>query len=201
MLTEIRYGNTSTFLIKGTKANLLIDTDYAGTLQAFYRAIKAAGIKISDISYVMATHYHPDHTGLISELMEQGVKLIIMESQLPFVHYSDHIFAKEPHLEYKPIDESKAMILTFDEARAYLDNELGICADVIGISSHGEGSVVIALDKDKTILAGDLEPLEYLAAYPDNSALKEDWDKILSLNPKRICYAHAGSKDLTFDEA
>lgn len=38
----------------------------------------------------------------------------------------------------------------------------------------GEGSVVIALDKDKTILAGDLEPLGYLDAYPDNSALKED---------------------------
>lgn len=47
--------------------------------------------------------------------------------QISELEYSDHIFAKEPHLEYKPIDESKALTLSFDEARAFLDNELGIC--------------------------------------------------------------------------
>lgn len=54
--------------------------------------------------------------------------------QISELEYSDHIFAKDPHLEYKPIDESKALTLTFDEARAFLDNELGICGDIIGIS-------------------------------------------------------------------
>ena len=103
MVTRIRYGNTNTFLIKGTKGSILIDTDYAGTLPQFYKAIKELGIKVSDIDYVLATHYHPDHIGLISELMKQGVKLIIMESQANHVHYSDSIFAREPHLNYKPI--------------------------------------------------------------------------------------------------
>ena len=46
LLTTLKYGNTSTFLIRGTKANLLIDTDYAGTLPAFYKAIKDIGIKL-----------------------------------------------------------------------------------------------------------------------------------------------------------
>ena len=68
MINKIRYGNTNTFLIRGTRANLLIDTDYAGTLQAFYKVIKEQGIKISDINYILATHYHPDHIGLVSEL-------------------------------------------------------------------------------------------------------------------------------------
>ena len=48
MLTEIKYGNTSTFLISGTKSNILIDTDYAGTMPAFYKAIKDKGIKVCD---------------------------------------------------------------------------------------------------------------------------------------------------------
>ena len=52
MINKIRYGNTNTFLIRGTRANLLIDTDYAGTLQAFYKVIKEQGIKISDINYM-----------------------------------------------------------------------------------------------------------------------------------------------------
>lgn len=57
----------------------MIDTDYAGTLPAFYKTIKELGIKVSDITYILATHYHPDHIGLVSELMSQGVKLIILK--------------------------------------------------------------------------------------------------------------------------
>ena len=72
MICKLRYGNTNTFFIQGIGGGLLVDTDFAGTLPAFYRAIKEHNIKSSDISYVLATHYHPDHIGLISELIKQG---------------------------------------------------------------------------------------------------------------------------------
>lgn len=194
MVTKIKYGNTNTFLIKGTKANILIDTDYAGTLYAFYKAIKDNGIKISDIDYLLATHYHPDHIGIAGDLMEQGVKLIIMESQLPYVHYSDSIFAKEPYLNYKSIDESKGKILSFADASSFLFS-IGIKGDIMPAPSHSEDSIIITLD-DGTVIAGDLEPYEYLEAYEENDNLKSDWGKLLSLNPKRILYAHANEKIL-----
>ena len=60
MVSKLKYGNTNTFFVRGINGNLLVDTDYAGTLPAFYRAIKEHNIKISDITYVLATHYHPD---------------------------------------------------------------------------------------------------------------------------------------------
>ena len=192
MITKLKYGNTNTFLVKGTKANLLIDTDYAGTLSAFYGAIKKNGIKVSDIGYVIATHYHPDHIGLVSELMDRGVKLIVMESQTDFVHYSDSIFAKEPRLNYKPIDESKALVLSFDDAVSFLDS-LGISGDIFPVKSHSEDSICIALH-DGTFIAGDLEPYEYLEAYKDNYPLRKDWNSILKQNPKLILYAHANEK-------
>ena len=194
MVTKIKYGNTNTFLIKGTKANILIDTDYAGTLYAFYKAIKDNSIKISDIDYLLATHYHPDHIGIAGDLMEQGVKLIIMESQLPYVHYSDPIFAKEPYLNYKSIDESKGEILSFADASSFLFT-IGIKGDIMPAPSHSEDSIIITLD-DGTVIAGDLEPYEYLEAYEENDNLKADWGKLLSLNPKRILYAHANEKIL-----
>jgi len=194
MVTKIKYGNTNTFLIKGTKANILIDTDYAGTLYAFYKAIKDNGIKISDIDYLLATHYHPDHIGIAGDLMEQGVKLIIMESQLAYVHYSDPIFAKEPYLKYKSIDESKGEILSFADASSFLFS-IGIKGDIMPAPSHSEDSIIITLD-DGTVIAGDLEPCEYLEAYEENDNLKADWGKLLSLNPKRILYAHANEKIL-----
>ncbi|MBR5065148.1 MAG: MBL fold metallo-hydrolase, partial [Oscillospiraceae bacterium] len=57
-MTELRYGNTKTFYIKGDNGGLLVDTDYAGTLPAFYRSLKQNGITVKDISFVLATHYH-----------------------------------------------------------------------------------------------------------------------------------------------
>ena len=195
MITKIRYGNTSTFLIRGTKANILVDTDYAGTLPAFYKAIKDLGIKVSDIGYVLATHYHPDHIGLVSELMDQGVKLVVMESQTAFIHYSDTIFAREPHLNYKPIDDSKALILKFADAPSFLDS-LGINGSIGKTYSHSEDSIYVSL-ADGTFILGDLEPLEYLEAYKDNHLLKSDWDNILRQDPKLLLYAHANEKRMS----
>ena len=195
MITRIKYGNTNTFLIRGTKGSLLVDTDYAGTLPAFYKAIKELGIKVSDISYVLATHYHPDHIGLVSELTDQGVKLVVMESQTDFIHYSDPIFAREPHLNYRPIDERNALILKFDEAPSFLDS-LGINGNIGRTSSHSEDSIYVSLS-DGTFILGDLEPLEYLEAYKDNQLLKTDWDNILKQDPKLLLYAHANEKRIS----
>lgn len=192
MITKIRYGNTNTFLIRGTKANILVDTDYAGTLPSFYKAIKENGLKVSDINYVLATHYHPDHIGLVSELKDLGVKLIILESQTDYVHYSDPIFAKEPDLNYKPIDESKALMLKFEDAASFLDS-LGISGSIGKTKSHSEDSIYIALS-DGTFILGDLEPIEYLDAYEDNSALRDDWNDILNKKPKMLLYSHANGK-------
>ena len=90
-MIRLKYGNTNTFWIDG----LLVDTDYAGMLPAFYRELKKNGLTLGDIRYVLATHYHPDHMGLIGELMKQGVKLLLIDVQKDSVHFSDPIFAKK----------------------------------------------------------------------------------------------------------
>ena len=193
LLTTLKYGNTSTFLIRGTKANLLIDTDYAGTLPAFYKAIKDIGIKVSDIGYVMATHFHPDHSGLIGELMDQGVKLLLIDVQRDFVHFSDSIFAREK-LDHKPIDEKHATVITCEQSRAFLA-QIGIFGEVIRTPSHSADSVSLILD-DGDCFVGDLEPAEYLEAYEDNRQLKVDWELIRTLSPSRVFYAHAPEKSM-----
>ena len=192
MVTKLRYGNTNTFFIRGAKGNVLVDTDYAGTLMMFYKSLKANGLTVKDINYVIATHYHPDHIGLISELIGQGVKLIIADSQSGSVHYSDVIFAREPGLRYKPIDESSAVVISADESRSFLKDP-GIDGELFYTPSHSEDSISLSLDEGICIV-GDLEPYEYLAAYDDNETLKSDWDKVLSYEPEVIYYAHANEK-------
>lgn len=194
MVTKIRYGNTNTFLIRGDKGSILVDTDYAGTLPMFYKAIKGLDIKVSDITYVLATHYHPDHIGLVSELMEQGVKLILASSQTGSVHYSDEIFSRDPRLGYKPIDPSQAVMLSAEESRDFF-KDIGIDGEIFYTPSHSEDSISVFLDEGVCIV-GDLEPYEFLEAYDDNEALKTDWEKVMSYDPKVVYYAHANEKHM-----
>lgn len=191
---RLRYGNTNTFFIRGKNANLLIDTDYAGTLPAFYKEIKRHNIDTKDITYVIATHFHPDHIGIISELMGLGVKLLLIDVQVPFVHFSDEIFSRDKRLKYNPINENDAVLITCEQSREFL-NEMGIYGEIIRTPSHSKDSISVVLDNGICIV-GDLEPMEYLEAYVNNSDLKHDWDLILSYNPKKIYYSHANEKNL-----
>ena len=194
MTIKLRYGNTNTFLVPCSSGYLLVDTDYAGTLSAFYKALKANGVQVKDILFVLASHYHPDHMGLIPELMEQGINLLLMDTQTKDVHYSDQIFAREKAMHFVPIDESEAKVISCRESRAFLTS-IGIAGEIISTPSHSRDSVSLVLD-DGDCFVGDLEPQEYLSAYDDNPALKRDWDAILSFCPKRILFSHVNEKTM-----
>ena len=194
MVSKLKYGNTNTFLVHGESGYLLVDTDYAGTMPAFYRALKEHNIKISDISYILATHYHPDHIGLVSELMKQGVKLLVLDTQCSQIHYSDEIFSRDKRFNYEPIDEENAIVISCQASREFL-KDMGIAGEIISTMSHSEDSISLVLDNGVCIV-GDLEPAEYLGAYEENVKLKADWDLVMSYNPKLIYYAHVNEKIL-----
>lgn len=184
-MIRLRYGNTNTFLIPCSGGYLLLDTDYAGTLPAFYRCIKQAGVRVSDISFVLATHYHPDHMGLVSELMKQGVKLLLVDVQKDSVHFSDYIFARD-RLSFEPIDETKATVIRCAESREFLRG-IGICGEIISTPSHSPDSISLVLD-DGDCFVGDLEPREYMDE--QNDAVMADWARVMSFKPERVFYAH-----------
>ena len=193
-MKKLRYGNTNTFYIDGNNGGLLVDTDYAGTLFSFFKAIKTASIDIHDISYILATHYHPDHIGIVSELQKLGITLLIADVQKSSVHFSDEIFFRDKRLNYNPIDDSISKVITCSESRDFLRN-IGIDGEIIHTPSHSEDSVSLILNNGSCFV-GDTEPLEYLEAYENNIKLKNDWNNILSFNPKRIFYAHVNEKIL-----
>ena len=192
-MIRLKYGNTNTFFIRGSKGGLLFDTDYAGTLPAFYKALKQNSFAVKDIGYVLASHYHPDHMGLVSELMKQGVKLLAVDAQKDFIHDSDGLFARD-RIPYSPIDETQAVVISCEESRAFLSG-MGIQGEIIRTPSHSEDSISLVLD-DGDCCVGDLEPFEYLEAWQENATLKSDWEHIRSFCPKRIFYAHMPEKKL-----
>ncbi len=192
MIKLLRYGNTNTYFIGGENKGILIDTDWAGTLPAFYKAIKLCNIRIEDIAYVIATHYHPDHIGLISELNELGIKLLLVDVQRDYVHFPDEIFNRDTKLRYTPISENDAAVISCAESRTFLSS-LGISGEMIHTPAHSEDSVSILLDEGAAIV-GDLPPFDTVEAYNENECLRKCWNDILEHHPKVVYYSHANER-------
>lgn len=187
-IKTLKYGNTNTFFISSGKG-VLIDTDWAGTLPAFFKEIKRNDIKIPDIGYVLITHYHPDHMGIAGELIRLGVKLLIVDVQREFIHSSDEILCRGG-AEFVPIDESGAVCISCAESREFLRG-IGIDGEIIYTPGHSGDSVSLILDNG-TVFVGDMTPYDVIGGCDDT--VKAGWNLILSHNPTVAYYGHANER-------
>ena len=198
MVTKLKYGNTNTYFIRGAKGSILLDTDYAGTLQMFYKEIKKNDISLKDITYILATHYHPDHMGLVGELVSMGVKFLVMDTQVPNLHFSDDLFSRDKTLRILPsVPEDKAEVIACKDSRAFLA-ALGIDGEIVSTPSHSEDSITFVLDSGDCFV-GDLEPMEFMDGYEENKALQSDWEKVMSFSPRVIHYGHAPERRFSYE--
>ena len=199
-MIPLTYGNTNTFLLKTREGYLLVDTDLPGTLTAFYRAIGAARVPVGEIRFVLATHYHPDHIGLIPSLTGQGARLLMTDTQKDAVRFSDGIFAKDAKLRslWEPIRESGAVVLSCGESRAFFA-DLGLSGEIVSTPSHSPDSVSVLTDEGDCFV-GDLERRGFIEGYgegtPEREQLARDWETLLAHRPKRIFYAHGPGETL-----
>ncbi|MCH5349135.1 MAG: MBL fold metallo-hydrolase [Oscillospiraceae bacterium] len=189
MITEIKYSNTNTYLISGKNGDLLFDTGWAGTFVAFCKALGEKDMKLQNIKYLLISHFHPDHMGIAQEIADTGTVIAVMDVQTGFIHSSDHIFEREKHSDFVPVDDLKIKIIPIQKSRKFL-KELGISGEIIHTSGHTDDSISLWLDKEKALLVGDLNPLYELEMHK-GTQIAESWEKLLKLKPHKIYYGHA----------
>lgn len=184
---KIKYGNTKCYLIQGTKKTILIDTDWAGTLSRFFKKLGEYDLKVQNIDYLFITHYHPDHMGLAQVLADYGIKLVVLDSQLKYIHQSDYIFERQRNSEFEPIKDKQVLVLPIIKSRKFL-KKCGIDGEILSTPGHSNCSVSYILDNGEAFV-GNLYPIEQVAWY-DNPVLTKSWEKLKYANVKKVHFAH-----------
>ena len=182
-IVTISYHSTNYYAIDINEGKFLIDCGWPGTFPQFTAELKRKGIAPAEIRYILVTHFHPDHAGLVQAFKDRGSKLILMESQVGFI--SSIKTKNSPNIE---IREDDNIILNFRNSRRFLAS-LGLAGEVLETPGHSPDSITLILD-DGSAFIGDLPP-RFLV--PDDDTVKQDsWDKISQHNITKIFPAHGG---------
>ena len=185
---ELHYSNTNTYLIEGSSGMLLFDTGWAGTFPAFCSAMGGLGIPVQKISYILISHFHPDHMGIAQEIADRGAVIITPELQKTFIHAADKVFEKEKRSGFVPIKDEKVRFFSIDEGRSILA-EIGIDGQILHTPGHSDDRISLCLD-DGSFFVGDLNPL-YELEMQKGTEIENSWNRLLEMYPKTIYYGHA----------
>lgn len=187
-VTELRYSNTNTYLVKGEAGVLLFDTGWAGTFGQFTKVLGERNEQAQRIDCLFVSHFHPDHMGIAQEIADLGVTMVVLEEQRDFIHSADSVFAKDPKTSFVPIRDEEVTLLAAEDSRQFL-GRLGIAGEILYTPGHSDDSITLWLDEG-IALVGDLNPLYELPMH-QGTQIAESWERVLARKPKKIYYGHA----------
>ena len=193
---ELKYSNTNTYLIAGDTGILLFDTGWAGSFPAFCGCMGELGIPVQDISYIVISHFHPDHMGIAQEIADLGARIVVTDVQQAYIHAADGVFEKEGGHGFKPVRDEDVILLGVSESRAFLE-KLGLNGEIIHTPGHSDDSISLWLDSGE-LFVGDLNPLYELELHR-GTQIGESWNRLLALGPATVYYGHAKKADLNTD--
>ncbi len=188
-IINVGYDSTNYYLLDASKGKLLIDCGWPGTLPKLVAQLRRKGISISEIKYLLVTHFHPDHAGIAQELKNLGIRLALFESQIDFIAPFNESF-KGKNLPYVEITQDDNFLLKFVDSRKFLAS-LGIEGEIIPTPGHTDDSVTLLLDEGSAF-TGDLHPA--FAVAEDDHVTRASWDRIYKHKITRIYPAHGAQR-------
>lgn len=185
---NVGYGSTNYYVIGDGRNRLLVDVGWPGTMGKLLANLRRKGIALGDIRYLLVTHYHPDHAGLVQEVKNNGVRLAVLEGQgaaIPALRQW-----MKPEMRYVDIDLRDNAIVPPAESRAFLAT-LGIAGEIVSTPGHSDDSVTLVLDSGDAF-TGDLQGVALTEA-PELDTVQKSWTKIRALNARIVHPGHGPS--------
>ncbi len=187
-IVNVGYHSTNYYALDVKGGKLLVDCGWPGSLPQFTAQMQRKGIAPSEITYILATHFHPDHAGLVQEFKDLGARLILLENQtgaLQVTRPRDGIVI--PAVVY--VSQANNILLKFAESRAFLAS-LGLAGEIIPTPGHSLDSITLILDAGYAF-TGDLPPRFIVPE--DDDVTRASWDRIYQHKIIQIFPAHGNS--------
>jgi endoribonuclease LACTB2 len=165
---------------------LAIDAGWPGTLLDYARGMKEIGLQLREIAWAIVTHFHMDHAGLVTDLVERGVECWVFERQREAIAAMEATILKND-LSYRLIDQARLVDRTAAGSREAL-RRIGIDGEVIVTDYHSPDSVSF-LSVEGEAAVGDLPPVGQ--AMPDDLRFHETWKLLRDRGARTILPSHA----------
>lgn len=182
-IVNVGYHSTNYYALDVEGGKLLVDCGWPGTLPQFAAELRRKGISLGEIKYLLATHFHPDHAGLVEELKACGATLILMENQTSAVRSGLGAAASDGLVQ---ISADHNLLVKFSESRLFLAS-IGLQGEIISTPGHSDDSISLMLDNG-FVFTGDLPP-RFMVADEDRITISS-WERIYSHKVSRIFPAH-----------
>ena len=71
-IIKLKLSVTNCFLVQVGDKYILVDTGYDWEWEAFCSRLKEARVSFADISHIILTHHHDDHSGLLNNILTEN---------------------------------------------------------------------------------------------------------------------------------
>jgi ribonuclease/clavin/mitogillin len=190
-IVNVGYDSTNYYVLGASTRRLLIDVGWPGTLPRLLAMLRRKDIPLQDIGYLLITHYHPDHAGLAQEVKARGVRLIVLEQELPAIPMLKSYM--KPINPYVNITLHDNLQMTSGESRAFL-TRIGIAGQIVWTPGHSDDSVSLVLDEG-IAFTGDLPPPGFVDETASD-AVQQSWDTLRALHVRVIYPGHGPVRPL-----
>jgi endoribonuclease LACTB2 len=176
------------YLVDCLGGKLLFDAGWPRSLPDLKAGMEAAGLRLSAIRFVAASHAHMDHAGLMQKLKRHcGARLLVHEKQRSSLAELNRFFERRPDPDYEPVRIDGTDVVVGSPNRAVLGS-LGIAGELLETPGHSDDSVSLVLDGGE-VFTGDLTRPD-MATEEQRTAVRASWQALLDRGAAWILPGH-----------
>jgi glyoxylase-like metal-dependent hydrolase (beta-lactamase superfamily II) len=184
-VVNVGYRSTNYWVVSAGPSRLLVDLGFPGTVGAMLAGLTRRDVPLAEIGYGLATHYHIDHAGAAQDLKARGMRLVVVDLQLPAVPAMARW--TKPQDGYTPITLDDNVVTTIAGSRRLLAG-LGLAGQIVPTPGHSDDSVSLLLD-DGCAFTGDLT-IPAMAEAANAEAVHRSWRRLRDLGATRVHPGH-----------
>jgi glyoxylase-like metal-dependent hydrolase (beta-lactamase superfamily II) len=184
-IVNVGYRSTNYWVVSAGRSRLLIDLGWPGMVSALTANLARCDIPFGEITHGVTTHYHMDHAGAAQDLKDAGMRLIVVDLQVPAIPLmAQHM---KPTDHYTAIRPDGNLVVSCADSRVLLAS-LGIAGQFVHTPGHSDDSITVLLDGGEAF-TGDLTWPTFATEETMEQVLRS-WERLRTLGARTVYAGH-----------